>query len=158
MTFSHGHLPQNGESLAEYLRRVRTSLKLSQGEMAQKAGLHIQRAFNGLAKWVGFGHSGVIATNSRDEQCKIIKYNHLVSNCLIFYNVFEMSRILQELMGEGYEIDQEVIGALSPYLTGYINRFGRYSLDLNRQPPVLDYELLSESIPFAVSASEKTDR
>ena len=42
MTFSHGHLPQNGESLAEYLRRVRTSLKLSQGEMAQKASLHIQ--------------------------------------------------------------------------------------------------------------------
>jgi TnpA family transposase len=115
-------------------------------------------AFNGLAKWVGFGHSGVIASNSRDEQCKIIKYNHLVSNCLIFYNVFEMSRILQELMGEGYEIDQEVIGALSPYLTGHINRFGRYSLDLNRQPPVLDYELLSESIPLAVSASEKTDR
>jgi hypothetical protein len=61
-------------------------------------------------------------------------------------------------MGEGYEIDQEVIGALSPYLTGHINRFGHYSLDLNRQPPVLDYELLSESIPFAVSASEKTDR
>ncbi|MBV8887287.1 MAG: Tn3 family transposase [Chroococcidiopsidaceae cyanobacterium CP_BM_RX_35] len=114
-------------------------------------------AFNGFAKWVGFGHSGTISTNSRDEQRKIIKYNHLVSNCLIFYNVFEISRILQELIGEGYGIDQEVMGALSPYLTRHINRFGSYGLDLNRQPPVLDYELLSESMALAISASEKID-
>ncbi len=108
-----------------------------------------------MAKWVGFGHSGTISTNNRDEQHKIIKYNHLVANCLIFYNVFEMSRILQELIGEGYAIDEEIIGALSPYLTGHINRFGRYSLDLNRKPPVLDYELLSDSMALAVSASKK---
>jgi TnpA family transposase len=114
-------------------------------------------AFNGLAKWVGFGHSGTIFTNSRDEQRKIIKYNHLVSNCLIFYNVFEMSRILQELIGSGYEINEDVMGALSPYLTGHINRFGNYSLDLNRQPPLLNYELLSEPIAQAVSASLKID-
>jgi hypothetical protein len=66
-----------------------------------------------------------------------------------------MSRILQELMGEGYEIDQEVIGALSPYLTGHINRFGRYSLDLNRQPPVLDYKLLFDSLTDVENASPK---
>ncbi len=42
MTVLTRNLPQNGESLAEYLRRVRTSLKLSQGEMARKAGIHIQ--------------------------------------------------------------------------------------------------------------------
>jgi hypothetical protein len=49
------------------------------------------------------------------------------------------------------------MGALSPYLMGSINRFGSYSLDLNRQPQELDYELLSESIAFAVSASLKID-
>jgi hypothetical protein len=112
-------------------------------------------AFNGFAKWVGFGHSGTISTNSRDEQHKIIKYNHLVSNCLIFYNVFEMSRILQELIVEGHEINEEIIGSLSPYLMRHINRFGSYSLDLNRQPPNLDYELLFESTVLAGSASEK---
>jgi len=42
MAFLDEHLPKNGESLAEYLRRVRASLKLSQGEMAKKAGVHIQ--------------------------------------------------------------------------------------------------------------------
>jgi len=42
MAFLDEHLPKNGESLAEYLRRVRAGLKLSQGEMAKKAGVHIQ--------------------------------------------------------------------------------------------------------------------
>ena len=30
---------------------------------------------------------GLIAENDRDEQRKLIKYNHLVANCLIFHNV-----------------------------------------------------------------------
>jgi hypothetical protein len=68
-----------------------------------------------------------------------------------------MSRILQELIGEGHGIDEEVMGALSPYLTGHINRFGSYSLALNRQPQELDYELLSDSMTFAVSASLKIE-
>lgn len=68
-----------------------------------------------------------------------------------------MSRILQELIKEGYGIDKEVISALSPYLTGHINRFGNYRLDLNRQPPLLNFELLSESMAFAVSASKKIE-
>ncbi|ACK73970.1 transcriptional regulator, XRE family (plasmid) [Gloeothece citriformis PCC 7424] len=42
MTILTDNRPQDGESLAQYLRRVRTSLKMSQGEMATKAGLHIQ--------------------------------------------------------------------------------------------------------------------
>ena len=75
----------------------------------------------------------------REQQRKIIKYNHLVSNCLIFYNVFEISRILQEYIQAGNTIEKEILGALSPYLTKHINRFGSYSLDLNRQPPTLDF-------------------
>lgn len=42
MTISHDKLPIDGETLAQYVRRVRTSLKNSQGEMAAKAGIHIQ--------------------------------------------------------------------------------------------------------------------
>ena len=96
-------------------------------------------AFNGFTKWVGFGSAGIIQNNNREEQRKIIKYNHLVSNCLIFYNVFEISRILQEYIQAGNTIEEEIIGALSPYLTKHINRFGSYSLDLNRKPPALDF-------------------
>ena len=47
-----------------------------------------------------------------EEQRKIIKYNHLVSNCLIFYNVFEISRILQEYIQARNTIEKEILGAL----------------------------------------------
>lgn len=43
-------------------------------------------AFNNLIKWLTFGGAGVIAENDRDEQRKIIKYSHVVANCLIFHN------------------------------------------------------------------------
>ncbi|TKH79204.1 hypothetical protein FC686_12045 [Bacillus cereus] len=43
-----------------------------------------------------------ISENDREKQKKIIKYNHLVANCLIFYNVFSMSKLLHE-----YEKQQE---------------------------------------------------
>ena len=133
------------KAFSELGRAVRTGFLmeyLSSQELRQtiQGALNKSEAFNGFTKWVGFGNAGIIQQNSREEQRKIIKYNHLVSNCLIFYNVFEISRILQEYIQAGNTLEAEIIGALSPYLTKHINRFGSYSLDLNRQPPTLDFE------------------
>jgi TnpA family transposase len=44
-------------------------------------------ARNGFLKWTFFGGEGIITENSRDEQRKAIKYNHLMANCLIFHNL-----------------------------------------------------------------------
>jgi Tn3 transposase DDE domain len=52
-----------------------------------------------------------------------------------------MSRILNELIQEGYPLDPEAVAALSPFLTLHVNRFGRYSLDLDRNPIMIDYGL-----------------
>jgi TnpA family transposase len=96
-------------------------------------------AFNGFAKWLSFGGS-VLSTNNREEQRKLIRYNHLVANSLIFHNVFQLSRILEQLVGEGYTVEPEAVAALSPYWTHHVNRFGSYQLNLERQPPTLNYE------------------
>ncbi len=82
-----------------------------------QGALNKSEAFNGFIKWISFGSAGMIPSNNRDEQRKIIKYNHLVANCLIFYNVFEMTRILHELIQSGHSIEKEILCALSPYLT-----------------------------------------
>ncbi len=79
------------------------------------AATNKSEAFNGFAQWLSFGGKGVIATNNREEQRKIIKYNYLIANCLIFYNVFELSRNLQELAQAGYRLETEALAALSPY-------------------------------------------
>jgi len=98
-------------------------------------------AFNRFAKWVLFGSEGTITENDRDAQRKVIKYNHLVANCIIFYNVSAMTRALSTLAHAGYEIDEDAVTALSPYGTEHINRFGRYNLDLTRMPPAIDYDV-----------------
>lgn len=66
-------------------------------------------AFNNFTKWTAFVNKGEIRENLRHEQIKIIKYNHLVANLLIFYNTQEMTRVLKELTEEGYQIKQATL-------------------------------------------------
>src|SRR5262245_25073714 len=99
-------------------------------------------AYNGFAKWLFFGGEGIIADNDPEEQEKMIKYNDLVANCVIFQNVIDVSRILHELMAEGYSVKREDVAALSPYLSRHIKRFGDYVIDLSVIPqPLSDIEL-----------------
>ncbi len=93
--------------------------------------------FNDFAKWLMFGGE-VIAENLRHEQRKVIKYNQLVANMVILYNVQWMSRKLKVLQEKGHPIDADVLQALSPYRRDHINRLGSYLLDLHRKAPPLD--------------------
>jgi TnpA family transposase len=137
------------QAFRELGRAVRTEFLLQYLGSAElraliQAATNKSEAFNGFAQWVAFGGDGTITTNDRDEQRKVIKYNHLVANCVIFHNVFTLSRVLQELQREGYPLDPTELAALSPYVTQHINRFGRYELDLDRQPPELTADLCPE--------------
>jgi len=112
-----------------------------------QAATNKSEAFNRFIQWVSFGGAGIIAENDRDEQRKLIKYNHLVANCLIFHNVSSLTRVLHELAAEGYEIEDEAVARLSPYLTEHINRFGNYTLNLERSTPAPDYNLAFKVVP-----------
>jgi len=103
-------------------------------------------AYNGFAKWLFFGGEGVIADNDPEEQEKAIKYNDLVANAVIFQNVVDQSRILHELMTEGYAVRREDVAALSPYLTSHIKRFGDYVIDLSVAPQPLSEVEMSLSL------------
>ena len=85
--------------------------------------------------------NGIIRENVRDEQRKIIKYNQLVSNCLIFYNTCMLTHIIEDLISEGYIIEDATLSSLSPFLTNHINRFGKYKLDLERKPIEIKYDI-----------------
>lgn len=88
------------------------------------AATNKSESFNNFSQWLAFGGDGTISTNDRDEQRKIIKYNHLVANCVIFHNVFSLSRTLNDLLQNDYPLDAGLIAAFSPYPTQHINRFG----------------------------------
>ena len=57
--------------------------------------------FNGFAKWSFFGGEGIITTNLRHEQQKVVKYNHLVANMLILHNVEALSRVVGKWQRRG---------------------------------------------------------
>jgi len=62
---------------------------------------------------------------------KAVRYNTLVTNLIILQNVIDMSKIIQQLRYEGWQIKKEDLSKLSPYLNEHIKRFGDYVLDLS---------------------------
>lgn len=89
-------------------------------------------SYNWFTKWASFGNQGISTENNRDEQRKMIKYNHLVANCVCFYNVAAINQVLIELTNEGVPFNKDALSAISPYITRHINRFGEYTLDLEK--------------------------
>jgi TnpA family transposase len=96
-------------------------------------------SFNGFAKWINFGGE-ILQENDPEEQEKLIKYNNLVANALIFQNVIDQTRIIKRLIDEGFRVKADDLKTLSPYLTAHIKRFGDYVVDLSEIPPPLDIE------------------
>ncbi|MEM9409749.1 MAG: transposase, partial [Planctomycetota bacterium] len=135
-------------AMRELGRVVRTAFLLEYlGDIELRRVIHAatnkSEAFNRFAKWVSFGGDATIRENDRDKQRKLIKYNHLVANCLILHNVDSMTKILHRLMDDGHEIDDSALAHMSPYITEHINRFGDYELNLARAtaPPEFDLEM-----------------
>ena len=56
------------------------------------------------------------AAAARDEQRKMIKYNHLVANLLIFHTAIGMTRALDNIAHDGFgaSISPEGLATLSP--------------------------------------------
>ena len=85
-------------------------------------------------------HAGVIISeNSRDGRRKTIKYSRLGASRLIFHNLCSLTRLVRNLEQRGESVPEDAIAAISPYLTEHINRFGDYTLNLDRKPPQPDY-------------------
>lgn len=93
--------------------------------------------FNNFAQWIYFG-SDTIEDNVRDNQLKIIKYNHLIANLLIFHNCHTITQAFKELDAEGFPLTPELLAAFSPYRTHHTNRFGMYELRERKLEPI-DY-------------------
>ncbi len=98
-------------------------------------------AYNGFSKWLFFSGDAVIADNDPEEQEKVIKYNNLVANAVIFQNVVDQTRILRMLKEEGFPINREDVATLSPYVTSHIKCFGDYIIDSNAIPEPIDRTL-----------------
>jgi hypothetical protein len=66
-----------------------------------------------------------------------IEFMHMIR---ILHNVEAMTGVLKEMQGEGLRIDEEILAGLAPYRTEHINRYGDYTLDLERKLPPMNYK------------------
>ena len=133
------------QAFRELGRVVRTGFLLNyMGDKDLREMIHAatnkSESYTYFTKWASFGSQGISTENNRDEQRKLIKYNHLVTSCVCFYNVSVINQVLNEIKQENIAINPGAIAALSPYITKHINRFGEYQLDLKKEVPELNYE------------------
>jgi len=73
-------------------------------------------SFNGFSKWLNFGGE-ILQENDPEEQDKLIKYNDLVANALIFQNVIDQTQIIKRLVDAGFNVKGEDLKTLSRYRT-----------------------------------------
>jgi hypothetical protein len=122
------------EQAIGYVITAMYELGYSKKEIQRVIETNKVEAYHGFSGWLCFGGDGIISDNDPEQQEKVIKYNELVTNALIFQNVVDITAILRELIREGYMIDSEDVRFMSPYLTSHIKRFGDYIIDLGQSP------------------------
>lgn len=111
------------------------------------AGTNGVEGYHALVKWLQFGGE-IIQENDPEEQQKRVRYLGVLASALIFWNVVELTRVLNELAQEGYEIKKEDLAFLSPYLTRHVKRFGDYTIQTELVPGPIDHDLgLSRRAP-----------
>jgi TnpA family transposase len=102
--------------------------------------------FNQFVSWIRFGGGGVISDNMRPNQRKIIRFNHLLANMLIFHTVVYQTKAINKLRGQGIEIPNEILSGISPYWTEHLNRFGVFQLDMQKMMAEIEYDLVNSEI------------
>lgn len=83
-----------------------------------------------------------ILENLRYAQDKMIACNYLVSNLMILHNVDYMSKAINKLKRQGFQVDAEALHSLSPYRTEHINLLGTYSLKIRIKQGKRNFRLI----------------
>lgn len=100
-------------------------------------------AFHWFSTWLRFG-AETIGRNDPDYQEKIIKFNELAANCVIYQNACDITTVANGLAADGHPVDFDDLATVTPYITHTIRRFGDWVLDLSppEQQPVTRLDLV----------------
>ena len=91
-----------------------------------------------------FGAADTVAENTRDDQVKIIKYNHLIAHQVVFHNCHTITLALKDLKAPGRTLTPVSIAMFSPCRTHHPNRFAQDDLQADKP------DLVGDSIRFNV--------
>ena len=99
--------------------------------------------YHEFLQWITFGNGGIIRSNDPIEQEKMIQYQHLVSDLVVLYNTHHMTKAINALRQEQYQIVEEDLAHISPYNRYGLRLIGDYRVDIERKLEPLEKMLLS---------------
>jgi TnpA family transposase len=128
-------LYQAFRELGRAMRTIVLLRYLSEPELREQitAVTNKVEAFHGFSKWLMIGGQ-LIGHNDPDYQEKIVKFNELIANCVIYQTSLDITAAVNQLVSEGYPVDLEDLATISPYLTEHIRRYGEWVLDTTPPP------------------------
>jgi len=89
-------------------------------------------AFHGFADWLMFGGK-LIGHNDPDYHEKVVKFNELIANCVIYSTACDITNAANQIAAEGEPVDLDDLATVSPYITHTVRRFGNWIINLT--PP-----------------------
>ncbi|MCQ9166034.1 Tn3 family transposase [Arthrobacter sp. STN4] len=135
--------------LGRVIRTITVLRYLSEPELREQIQIVTNRveSFHNFSGWLRFGQE-LIGHNDPEQHEKIIKFNELLANAVIYSNACDITAAANTLAAEGHKIDPEDLATVSPYLTHTVRRFGEYVLDL--APPTQKPDTRLDLIPAAL--------
>lgn len=80
-----------------------------------KAWFHIlPLSPHNFREWISFGRDSLLTTNDPIEWEKRTRYSDLLANALILQSVVDMTRVIHQLVQEGYPFSPEYLSFFSP--------------------------------------------
>jgi TnpA family transposase len=89
-------------------------------------------AFHGFADWLMFGGK-LIGHNDPDYQEKVVKFNELIANAVIYSTACDITDAANQIAAEGEPVDPDDLATIAPYITHTVRRFGNWVINLT--PP-----------------------
>jgi TnpA family transposase len=94
-------------------------------------GLNVVENWNATNDFLCYGRQGELDTNRREQQEIVTLSLQLLQNCLMLINTILLERTI-EREGLWADLSAEDPRALTPLFHGYINPYGRFTIDLER--------------------------
>jgi len=70
-------------------------------------------AYHGFSEWLRFGGE-VIGRNDPDYQEKVVKFNELLANCVIYQNACDITAAANALAADGHPVDPGDLATITP--------------------------------------------
>jgi TnpA family transposase len=126
---------------------------------------NVQRALNRgenyhqLRRAVSYANFGKLRFKTEAEQQLWSECSRLITNCIIYYNMTILSRLLAYKEATGDSAGVELLKPVSPVAWQHINLYGRY--EFTKEPAPINLETMVEELarrPIAAAEEETEDR